>query len=245
MLRFLILVVLVINIAFYGWTQGWFGEKPGMENREPQRITNQVRPEALRTAPSSAPNASNITFPASAPAAATQTASAVPAPAPATVTPPRTDLVCIETGPLSGTQSSQLQQLVSTALPDEMWEMSVQTEPSSWAVYIGPFESEDEAQNKKAELAGLGVVSEIIRNRPQYQPGLTLGLFRERSNADRLMSTILEKNVTEARIVPWTLNPIGQLLRIAQATPEQRTQLDQLAAQATAPAFRLCETPHP
>ena len=59
------------------------------------------------------------------------------------------------------------------------------------------------------------------------------------------MSTILEKNVTEARIVPWTLNPIGQLLRIAQATPEQRVQLDQLAAQATAPAFRLCETPHP
>ena len=50
MLRVLLLVVLVANLLFFGFTRGWFDGLFGLQSlgdREPERIANQVRPASI------------------------------------------------------------------------------------------------------------------------------------------------------------------------------------------------------
>lgn len=60
MLRLLVAIVLLSNLLFYGWTQGWLEPAwpaPLAAEREPARLKAQVRPEAV-TVSGSAPAAS-------------------------------------------------------------------------------------------------------------------------------------------------------------------------------------------
>lgn len=50
MLRMVVLVLVLLNSAYLAWSQGWllglgYGPTP---QREPQRLSQQIRPEALR-----------------------------------------------------------------------------------------------------------------------------------------------------------------------------------------------------
>jgi len=53
MLRTIVLILLLANLAFFAWAQGWLrvlGTGPSQQ-AEPYRMSQQVRPEALRVAP--------------------------------------------------------------------------------------------------------------------------------------------------------------------------------------------------
>lgn len=51
MLRTLALSLLAANVLLFAWTQGWLGtfapSPPALQGREPERLQQQVRPEAL------------------------------------------------------------------------------------------------------------------------------------------------------------------------------------------------------
>lgn len=50
MLRLLVLVLLLANAGYFAWTQGLladYGYAPVIQS-EPQRLTQQIRPEAMR-----------------------------------------------------------------------------------------------------------------------------------------------------------------------------------------------------
>ena len=50
-LRALLIVLLLANLAVYGWTQGYLEPllpAPGLAEREPARLANQVNPEAVK-----------------------------------------------------------------------------------------------------------------------------------------------------------------------------------------------------
>lgn len=51
MLRILALGLLGVNALLFAWTQGWLGalapRPPSLQGREPERLQQQVRPEAL------------------------------------------------------------------------------------------------------------------------------------------------------------------------------------------------------
>lgn len=51
MLRTLALSLLAANVLLLAWTQGWLGtfapRPPALQGREPERLQQQVRPEAL------------------------------------------------------------------------------------------------------------------------------------------------------------------------------------------------------
>ncbi|MDM0075174.1 sporulation protein [Variovorax sp. J2P1-59] len=52
MLRLLVVVLLLANLGYYAWTRGGlavFGTEPArFSEREPQRLTQQVRPQMLQ-----------------------------------------------------------------------------------------------------------------------------------------------------------------------------------------------------
>lgn len=64
MLRTLVLLLLLANIAWFSWAQGWlrpWGLAPAASS-EPQRLSRQVQPDAiqvLREVPAAAPSASS------------------------------------------------------------------------------------------------------------------------------------------------------------------------------------------
>ncbi len=54
MLRIVVLVLVLLNSAYFAWSQGWLlslGYGP-TQQREPQRLSQQIRPEALVLVPS-------------------------------------------------------------------------------------------------------------------------------------------------------------------------------------------------
>lgn len=67
MLRSLVLILLLVNAAFYAWSRGWLSDVVGVKpdaQHEPQRLAQQVRPERITVArppsmdtPSPAPEA--------------------------------------------------------------------------------------------------------------------------------------------------------------------------------------------
>ena len=87
MLRLAVIVLLLANAGYYAWSQGWlhsWGLAP-VEQSEPQRLAQQIRPETLRilqaretppVAPSAASEATVSPAPSPAPAPAATTASA-------------------------------------------------------------------------------------------------------------------------------------------------------------------------
>lgn len=50
MIKWLALLLVLANVAFWGWTQGWGGTAwppPEARQREPERLQQQVRPESV------------------------------------------------------------------------------------------------------------------------------------------------------------------------------------------------------
>ena len=50
MIKWLALLLVLANVAFWGWTQGWGGPAwppPEARQREPERLQLQVRPESV------------------------------------------------------------------------------------------------------------------------------------------------------------------------------------------------------
>jgi hypothetical protein len=104
MLRALVLLLVLANLAFFAWTQGWIDDLVGVRaigQREPERLDQQVRPEAVRILPTGpggrvAPGAAPAPAAASAPSAAATPIAAVPAD-----TPPADAPTCLEAGPFT------------------------------------------------------------------------------------------------------------------------------------------------
>ncbi|WP_119289092.1 hypothetical protein [Azohydromonas sediminis] len=57
MMRWLVLLLLLVNIALYAWNAGWLPAPLGVSTdgpREPQRLQRQVNAEAVRIVPETA-----------------------------------------------------------------------------------------------------------------------------------------------------------------------------------------------
>lgn len=277
MLRFFLLFLIVFNAALWGWQQGWFGDVPNSEGREPERLTKQYQPGIIQARKYTSPSQMQQTMSSEPEQSKASTAensseegddandnrssesgnndssgadtaetasSSLPAETPAsTIQDSNVVLRCIESGPLNFQQTEQFRTSIANILPEkEMWRLDVQSKTTRWAVYLGKFPSEKDALTRKSELANMGLVTEIIRNNPRYEPGLSFDMFTSKSNAQRRLTEVKSKGINDAQIVPWKEDPIGQLLHVPKATAKQEEQLNKLATEIGAPAFRVCNT---
>lgn len=230
MLRYLVFILLVLNIILFGWVKGFFGSEADRQALFDKRMSYQLHPDAIRVVPEQA---------AQIIASRVQAANQTPQTPNSTYVAPSATL-CLESGPLNPSQSAQLQRIVGNMLPPNVWEMDAAKEAVSWAVYI-PAVSNDYANSRKIELNRMQIDADIVRGKPEYEPGLTLGLFYNQSNAQSLLQSIQNKGVTDAHIQPWTFLPSGQLLRINQTTQTYKDLIDELIAQTDIPALRPCQ----
>lgn len=145
MLRLAVIVLLLANAGYYAWSHGWlrsWGLAP-VEQSEPQRMAQQIRPETLRIL------RARETPPVAPSVASEAPASAPPAPAAMAASAPAT--VCLQAGTLDQRQADAVR-TAAAALPQGSWSLESTPIPGRWMVYLGRFADDEALDKKRAEL---------------------------------------------------------------------------------------------
>jgi hypothetical protein len=222
MLRLLVMLLLLANVAFYAWTQGMLDNLVGVRaqgDREPDRLNRQVRPETIRVLP----------------------ASAVALAAAAAETPP----ACLEAGPYTPAQITAAEGVLQTVLPPGSW-ASLKTETAAvWIVYMGKYPNREALQKKADELRRLKIPYEELRNgSPELEGGLALGRYDNRAAADRALAEVTQRGVRTARVMPYSPPATQHSLRVERADATLQARLAGLRAEALqGKAFIACARP--
>lgn len=195
MLRVAVLLLILLNAGYFAWSEGLlraYGWAPAQQ-REPERLAQQIRPEAIRmlTAPA---------LPAALPApqAAAPEAAAEDAPAPAAVQ-------CWQVGPLDVTQSAQLEALrrqLGQSFPTGSWTLDVRvTAPARWIIYMGPYANAAELGRKRAQLSPRTRRALQTLDNPELQLGLSLARFETQAAAQDELDAMEKRGLRTARVV--------------------------------------------
>jgi hypothetical protein len=215
MLRAAVLVLVLANAAFYAWSHkllaSW-GYGP-QEQSEPQRIAQQIEPEAVRIL---------------SPDEVRRNQSAAPANAPQ----------CYIAGLFDDAQATALKQAL-TAWPEGSWSMDAATEPARWIVYMGKYLTVDNVNRKKAELRQLGVSFEPLAN-AALEPGLSLGGYPTEAAAKQQLDALATHGVRTAKVVQERPEARGQQLRLPAVDDTLRARLDDLKAALAGKTLRPC-----
>lgn len=229
MLRHLALLLLLANLAFFAWTQGWLDDVVGVRaigDREPERLARQVRPESI-----------TILTPAAV-RAATEAASAASAGQPAAGT-----LACLEAGPFqTGASVSAIAALqqAQPPLPTGSWIDLKIDRPGAYIVYMGRFASRDALARREDELRRSRVGFEEVQGAAELEPGLSLGRFDQRAQAERALEQLTQRGVRTARVVEVTAPSQVHMLRAEKADKALAAQLLALRSPALGRGFVPC-----
>lgn len=216
MLRLLVLLLLLANAAFFAWSQGLllaWGTGPTQQS-EPQRLQQQVRPEAVRILP----------------AAELKQAEALAAQAPR---PPE----CLQTAALDPAQIAPLRTVLDS-WPAGSWSLDPVTEPARWIIYMGKYPGVEQVARKRAELRQIGVSFEAPG--AELEPGLSLGSFPTEAAANAQLAALADKGVRTARVVQQRPEQNGQRLLLPAVDDALRPRLDELKFALASKPLRPC-----
>lgn len=252
MLRLLVLLLAFGNLAFLAWSSGWLDDVVGVRaigDREPERLQRQVRPETIRVLPGATGARTGASPTPSPPGAATAPGAGSPNPTPAAVAaltpPPETASLpaCLEAGPFSAQQFGAVEALLQLSLPVGAWTHVKNERPSLWMVYVGKFADGDLMTRRQDELRRLKVEYEVLRAPGDLVPGLSLGRFEVRGNANNLLEQLSQRGVRGARVVEVPAASSTHLARIERPTPAVMAQLSALRADVLGRGFQPCGRP--
>lgn len=216
MLRLLVLLLLLANGAYYAFAQGLlasWGLAPAQQS-EPQRVTQQIRPEALRVL-------------------ATDEAGRLES---AAVAPRLAE--CVVAGPFEDAQASALRTSMAS-WPVGAWSLEQTVEPARWIVYMGKYPNLEAVNKKKSELRFFGVSFQPLVN-PALELGLSLGGFKTEDEANQQLGQLAQRGVRTARVVVERPEVRGMLLRLPSVDDALRPRLDELKTALAGKPLRPC-----
>lgn len=218
MLRLTVLLLVLANAAYLAWSQrllaAW-GFAPAQQS-EPQRLHQQIQPQALRVVVGQ--EARDL--------AASATGSAAPAPE------------CLQAGVFADAQAAGLRQVLDT-WPSGSWTLEPAVEPARWIIYMGKYLTAENVARKKAELRQRGVSFEAPSN-PSMEPGLSLGGFSSETAAAQQLEALAQRGVRTAKVVQERPELRGQLLRLPAVDDGLRPRLEELKPALGGKNLRPC-----
>ena len=217
MLRALVAMLLLANLAFFAWTQGWLDSVVGTRSigdREPERFARQVRPELVRIV---------------APGAASEPASNA--------------LACLEAGPFTDAEFTEAQSAVQPLLA-AVTSADVKIEqPGTWIVYMGRYATRAALTKKADELKRRKLPFEEVTDNPTLVPGLSLGRFDARAAATNALERFAQQGIQTARVVEFAPASTRHVLRVNKADAALAAQLLALKSAALRKGFAACARP--
>ena len=219
MLRFAVLSLLLINGLYFAWSQGLlraYGYAP-MEQREPQRLAQQIRPEAWHLlSPEELRRTESAARVASKPAE------------------------CLMAGLFDEERSAALRlALERSSLPPGSWSLADASEPARWTVYMGKYPSMEAAKKKRAELSALNLKFEPVGD-AKLEPGLVHGEFDTAAAANAELAELVKQGVRTAKVLRIREAAQGTALRLASVDDSLRTQLDEIKPALADKPLRPC-----
>jgi hypothetical protein len=268
MLRLLVLLFALLNVALFFWVRS---EPATLQaDREPQRLQHQISPDAIQVLPdlpvrgqggaasaaagagSSASDASTIVYPAIVPATELAVASAAAVggasapeavaagPNPAFVRPTSdVEVDCAESAALTDAQAATLRQALAKAgVASTAIAERREPAPASWMVYMGRYADADQWQKKADELRDLHVKFERVNTPASLAPGLSLGSYPSSAAANRELEALGRQGVHTARVVQAPASSPLRHLQVRSTSPGWRIA-------AGAQKFGACVAPAP
>lgn len=213
-LRALVLALLLANGLVFGWH--WLAGSDAATGAA--RLARQVRPETVRVLG----------------AAETSAALAAAGRAPARAT-------CVEAGPFAPEQIADAERQLAT-LPAGSWQRNSIERPSAYVIYQGRFASVAAAQARRAELAQQGIDTEPVAQPDQLAPGLALGRYDSRAEAESTLADHAVRRLPGADKARITTLPAAteHWLRVEAPSPALTNQLAALPSAELAGGFRPC-----
>lgn len=220
MLRFFVLALMLFNGLYFAWTQGLLrglGLAP-VQQTEPQRLDQQIRPNALRL----------LTQPELGPASEA---------APRAMAAKSAE--CLQAGPFDEAQATVLRRTMAASLPAGSWVLDEAEAPARWIVYMGKYASTEDLAKKRAQLASLNLKFEPLVN-PALAPGLSLGGFETQAEADVALEALSQRGVRTARVVQERVEVSGLLLRLPGVDDALRARLEALTPALAGKPLTAC-----
>ena len=215
MLRALVLLLLLANGAYFAWSQGHlraWGFAP-QEVAEPQRLKDQIRPEAIVLV-----RPQDARPQAAAAQAATE---------------------CQLAGPFDENQSVLLRRALEALLPPGSWALDSALEPARWIIYMGKYANAQALAAKRAEVSALRLKIEDLNN-DQLEPGFSLGSFPSQKDAESALANFSKRGVRTAKVVQEAAESRQAQLRIAAVDENLRSKLELLKPALAGQALRTC-----
>lgn len=219
MLRFLVLLLVLLNTVYYAWSHNLlqaYGFAP-MQQGEPDRLNQQIQPELLII---------ELTDP-------TRTGAADPAPV------AQVAIQCLQAGLFDDIQLAVLRQSAQAVLPAGSWAFEDVSEPARWIVYLGKYPDAQALARKRAELVALKLRVESIDN-PALANGLSLGGFDSQAKASAELAALVKRGVRTAQVVQERAEIRASVFRIQQVDDTVRPHVDELRPALAGKMLRPC-----
>lgn len=204
-LRLVFFLLLLINVAFLAWQQGFADQPP--TDREPQRLLQQQSPEKLtvllpkESTPPPTVALTAVSAPAAAPATLATTSSP-PAPQPAAEAAKPAPVLCRA---LSGFKLAEARQWVAVTapkVPDIKFSVVPGEAASSYDVLIAALAGKEGAENKLKEVKALGIttpVRTVVDGPDKF--ALVFASLPTEAEAKAYLQGLMDKGVKTARVV--------------------------------------------
>jgi hypothetical protein len=179
MLRLLVLLLLLANGLYFAWSDGLllaYGFGPAQQS-EPQHMAQQIAPDSIRLL---------------SPKEFKQIEEQVKA--------DREPKECLQAGPFDGAQGTVLRQALGDALPADAWNLEELHIAPRWIVYMGKYPGAEVLAKKRAEITAMNLPMERLEN-PVLEPGLSLGGFDTKAEADAALARLSARGLHTAHVV--------------------------------------------
>lgn len=219
MLRLLVLLLVLANGLYFAWSDGWlraYGYGPAVQS-EPQRLSQQLHPEALRKL---------------APAEIKRVEAQVLA--------DQAPKECLIAGPFDDAQAAVLRRALESALEAGSWQFDPVAVPARWIVYMGKFANAEAMAKKRSELAVMNIVPQALTN-PELELGFSLGGFDTQAAANtELASLMSQRGIRTAKVVQEHAAGQQNQLKLPALTSEQKARLNDLRPALAGRSLRTC-----
>lgn len=261
MLRIVFVLLLLGNAGYYMWSHGYLasmGLAPEVQS-EPQRLQEQIRPDALEFLPQPVQQ-SGSTEPET-PAPQVEDSAPVPQemqpqeeakPEAAKTQEPKEDKepkepvkeakkeveACYQASGIEEAQADSIRRALA-GKPKSDWELVPSHQNGRWMVYMGKFPDAEFLDRKRGELRLMNI--DFDRAGGNFEPGLSLGRFSTEEAAQRQLATYARQGVRSARVVQERPDVTTYALRLPKATPTFRSEVVALAGKNLLPkALQTC-----
>jgi hypothetical protein len=223
MLRVLALALLLANGIYFAWGHGLlaaYGFVPARQS-EPERLARQIRPETMQLVPTG-----RVQPPASVPVAPPVSVSASTAP-------------CLQVGVFTEQQANALRPRLTSSLPAGSWTFESSDGAVRWIIYMGKYISKEAMNRKRLKLEQLGLSFEPPVS-PRLKPGLSLGSFGSKAEAESALAQMNERGIRSARVVLERPELPSLWLRLPAANASMQSRLDALTPYLGGKAVQAC-----